>query len=269
MFPVQLIHGAMPMSIIKRDLPLVQGVLLGRRGRFLADIRMPDESLITAQCANTGSMKTCNEPGRPVMLSLSPNEARRYRHTWELIDMGGTWVNVNTGIPNNTVGRFIDTDAIDALKGYPYIRPEVKYGREGRSRIDLLLTNTAPEKKRKKDPDPVPRCKVNRKPDYYVEVKNTSMRADDHSIFPDSVTERGQKHLEEMMWLVSEQDCRAAMVYFCGRTDTKAFRPADEIDKRYGRLFREAVKIGVEMIAIQVKFTPDRIQLVGLLPVDV
>ena len=257
------------MSIIKRDLPMLTGTLIERRKRFLADVRLDDGSLITAQCANTGSMKTCNEPGRPVLISLSTNESRKYRHTWELIDIGGTWVNVNTGLPNSTVGKFVAADAISALKGYPFIRPEVKYGREGRSRIDLLLTNAAPEKKRKKDPDPVPRCKPNRKPDYYVEVKNTSMRSGDHSAFPDSVTERGQKHLEEMMWLVRNQGCRAAMVYFCGRTDTKAFRPADEIDRRYGQLFREAVKVGVEMIPIQVKFTPEEIQLVGLLPVDV
>jgi sugar fermentation stimulation protein A len=59
------------------------------------------------------------------------------------------------------------------------------------------------------------------------------------------------------------------MVYFCGRTDTQAFRPADEIDKRYGKLFREAIKAGIEMIPIQVKFTPGEIQLVGVLPVDV
>jgi sugar fermentation stimulation protein A len=246
---------------------MLPGTLLGRRNRFLADVRMADGSLVTAMCANTGSMKSCNEPGRPVIISLSANEARKYRHTWELIDMAGTWVNVNTGIPNATVGRFIDADAIDALTGYPFIRNEVKYGRDGRSRIDLLLTNTPPEKKRKKDPEPVPRCKLTREPDCYVEVKNTSMRVGAHSVFPDSVTERGQKHLQELMWL-RKQGLRAAMVYFCGRTDTQAFRPADEIDKRYGELFRKAMKAGVEMIPIRVQFTPEQIQLLGLLPVD-
>ena len=256
------------MTTIKQTLPILKGTLIARRNRFLADVQT-EAGKLTVMCANTGSMKTCNEPGRPVVVSESPNENRKYRHTWEMIQMGKTWVNVNTGLPNSVVTQFIDADAIPALTGYPFLRNEVKYGREGRSRIDVLLTNEAPPKKRKKDPDPVPRCKPNGAPDCYVEVKNTSMRAGDHSVFPDSVTERGQKHLEEMMWLVREQGMRAAMVYFCGRTDTKAFRPADEIDKRYGELFREAVKAGVQMIPLQVKFTPNKLELVKVLPVDV
>ena len=257
------------MSIIKQLSPTLQGTLIARRNRFLADVGLADGTKLTVACANTGSMKTCNEPGRPVIISDSEKPERKYRYSWELIQMGKTWVNVNTGVPNGTVRRFVDDDAIPALKGYPFIRNEVKYGRDGRSRIDLLLTNTAPDKKRKKDPDPVPRCKPSKKPDCYVEVKNTSMRAGEHSVFPDSVTTRGQKHLEELMWLVREHKLRAAMVYFCGRTDTNAFRPADEIDKRYGELFREAVKAGVEVYPLQVKFTPKQLELVKLLPVDV
>ena len=257
------------MTTIKQTLPTLKGTLIARRNRFLADIELDKGGKMTVMCANTGSMKTCNEPGRPVVISESPNEKRKYRYTWELIKMGKSWVNVNTGIPNGAVTQFIDADAITSLKGYSFLRNEVKYGREGRSRIDVLLTNDAPPKKRKKDPDPVPRCKPSRKPDCYVEVKNTSMRADAHSVFPDSVTTRGQKHLEEMMWLVRDQGLRAAMVYFCGRTDTEAFRPADEIDKRYGELFREAMKVGVEMIPLQVKFTPTKMELVKILAVDI
>ncbi|MBZ0137732.1 MAG: DNA/RNA nuclease SfsA [Planctomycetes bacterium] len=255
------------MTTIKQTLPTSKGTLIARRNRFLADVELDDGGKLTVMCANTGSMKTCLEPGRPVIVSESPNENRKYRHTWEMIRMGNTWVNVNTGIPNSVVTRFIDADAIPQLAGYAFVRNEVKYGREGRSRIDVLLTNDAPPKKRKKDPEPVPRCKPNGKPDCYVEVKNTSMRAGSHSVFPDSVTERGQKHLEEMIWLVREQGLRAAMVYFCGRTDTEAFRPCDEIDKRYGELFREAIKAGVEVIPLQVKFTPTKLELVKVLPV--
>lgn len=256
------------MSNIKRKQPMLRGTLIQRRVRFLADIKLDDGRVITAACANTGSMKSCNEPGRPVVISDSENLERKYRYTWELIQMGKAWVNVNTGVPNATVGRFIDADAIDALTGYPFIRPEVKYGRDGRSRIDLLLTHTPPEKKRKRDPEPEPRCKPSGKPDCYVEVKNTSMRVDDFSVFPDSVTERGQKHLVELTHLVREQGLRAAMVYFCGRTDTKAFRPADEIDARYGQLFREAMSAGVLMLPLQVKFTPASIELIKVLPVQ-
>lgn len=255
------------MTIIRRNEPILKGTLIRRRKRFLADIELEDGKTLTAMCANTGSMKTCNEPGRPVVLSDSQNEKRKYLYTWELIKMGGAWVNVNTGIPNKTVEHFIDADAIASLTGYPFIRREVKYGRDGRSRIDLLLTNDPPPKKRKKDPEPVPRCKPNNKPDCYVEVKNTSMRDGKHSVFPDSVTTRGQKHLDELTHLVKKEGKRACMVYFCGRTDTEGFRPADEIDPEYGRLFREAMKAGVEMIPLQVKFTPKQIKLARRLPV--
>ncbi|MCB9932029.1 MAG: DNA/RNA nuclease SfsA [Planctomycetes bacterium] len=256
------------MSIIKLNLPTLEGTLLARRNRFLADIRLADGALVTAMCANTGSMKSCVELGRKVIISDSENESRKYRYTWEMIHMGESWVNVNTGISNSCVEQFLHADAVADLDGYSFIRREVKYGREGRSRIDLLLTNNPPPKKRKRDPEPEARCKPNRKPDCYVEVKNTSMRAGEHSVFPDSVSERGQKHLEEMMWLVREQGLRAAMIYFCGRTDTGAFRPADEIDARYGKLLREAVKAGVEVYPLQVEFTPRQIKLVKQLPLE-
>lgn len=257
------------MAIIRRKQPILKGKLIRRHKRFLADIELPDGDTLTAMCANTGSMKTCNEPGRPVILSDSQNEKRKYLYTWELIKMGGSWVNVNTGIPNGVVETFVERGVIENLAGYPFIRREVKYGRDGRSRIDLLLTEQAPPKKRKKDPEPEAHCEPSGAPDCYVEVKNTSMIAGAHSVFPDSVTTRGQKHLDELTHLVKNEGKRAAMVYFCGRTDTEAFRPADEIDPEYGRLFRKAMDAGVEMIPLQVKFTPKRIELVKKLPVDV
>lgn len=247
-------------------LPIVRGTLMARRVRFLADVRLDSGDIITALCANTGTMKSCNEPGRPVLLSFKGPGAGKYQHLWESIQMGDCWVNVNTGLPNGAVENFVLADAIPEIAGYPFLRREVKYGRDGRSRIDLLLTNTAPPKKRKKDPDPQPRTSITREPDLYVEVKNTSMRAGDHSIFPDAVTERGQKHLTELTAL-ARKGSRAAMVYFCGRTDTAAFRPADEVDPEYGKLWRKARKAGVLMIPLQVKFDPAGYELVRALPI--
>jgi sugar fermentation stimulation protein A len=235
----------------KRTQPTIKGTLIRRHSRFLVDVELEGGKKITAMCANTGSMKSCNELGRPVILSDSENDERRYRLTWELIHMGKSWVNVNTGLPNRTVEAFVDVDAVPELKGYPFTRREVKYGKDGKSRIDLLLTNETPPKKRKKDPDPVARCKVSKRPDCYVEIKNTSMRVDDYSVFPDAVTTRGQKHLRELTEL-AENGIGAAMFYFCGRTDTKAFRPADEIDPVYGKMLRNAAAAGVLILPYQV-----------------
>lgn len=255
------------MSIIRRTEPMLQGTLLARRVRFLADVRLEDGREITAMCANTGTMKSCCEPGRPVLVSDSGNPDRKYLHTWELIDMGESWVNVNTGLPNGAVRRFVEADAVEELRGYPFIRSEVKYGKDGKSRIDLLLTNQAPPKKRKKDPDAEPRCNPDGRPDCYVEVKNTSMRVDSYSVFPDAVTERGQKHLVELTAL-AKKGIGAVMFYFCGRTDTRAFRPADEVDPVYGKLLRKAHKSGVRILPYQVECTGGSIRLVKRLPLE-
>lgn len=257
------------MHVLPFELPLLHGTLLARRVRFFADVKLASGDLITAMCANTGSMKSCCEIGRPVVISDSQSETRKIKHTWELIDMGEGWVNVNTSVPNWAVERFVALGAIPELAGFAHRRREVKYGTEGRSRIDLLLSAKPyepPEKpkvKPKKPPTPPVRAG-----DMYVEVKNTSMRAGQHSLFPDSVTERGQKHLRELMDVVKKGG-RAAMFYFVGRTDTQAFRPADEIDKEYGRLFRKAVKAGVEVLPYRVKFTPGAIELGEKLPLDI
>jgi sugar fermentation stimulation protein A len=257
----------MSLARIDRAAPVVEGTLLARRMRFLADVALATGEQITAMCSNTGSMKSCNEPGRPVILSDSGNDQRKYRYTWELIHMGESWVNVNTGLPNSAVERFVALDAFPELAGYPFSRREVKYGKDGASRIDLLLSNTPPPRKRKKDRDPEPRCAISNAQDCYVEVKNTSMREGEFSMFPDSVTERGQKHLNELTSLAN-RGVGAAMLFFCGRTDTAAFRPADEIDPEYGRLLRKAARSGVKILPYQFLCAADRVELIRRLPLE-
>ncbi|MCC6574152.1 MAG: DNA/RNA nuclease SfsA [Planctomycetes bacterium] len=262
--------------LIKHADPLVEGTLVRRFFRFLCDIKLADGNTITAMCANTGTMKSCCEPGRPVILRDSQKSSRKYRHTWSLIHMGDCWVNVDTSLPNSTVRKFVEAGLVPSLAGYKRVKNEVKYGKEGKSRIDLLLTDRdedpAPPKKKKGEKAKSPHVKIappraGLKPDCYVEVKNTSMRIGIHSAFPDAVTERGQKHLRELMDVV-KQGGRAAMFYFCGRTDTGAFRPADEIDAEYGKLLRQARKTGVEILPYHVECTPDGLKLGKLLPLD-
>lgn len=233
---------------VNRDWIVRRGTLIKRYKRFLADVKTDDNDTLTVMCPNTGSMKTCVETGRPVVISDSQNPDRKYLYTWELIRMGRTWVNVNTHIPNRAVHDWIAAGDIKPLAGYATLKREQKYGHDGRSRIDVLCLDHAD------------------RPDCWVEVKNTSMVVGDVSVFPDSVTERGQKHLRELTDLV-KQGQRAAMVYFIGRTDTRAFRPAHEIDPEYARLFKIAVKAGVEVYPLQVRFTPKIMRLEGILPV--
>jgi len=161
--------------------PLIPGRLIKRYKRFLADIELADGSLVTAHCPNSGSMLGCNLPGSPVMLSVSPNPNRKLAHTWELVQVDGYWVGLNTMLPNRLAEEAILDGTIAELQGYPRLRREVPYGSE-RSRIDILLEGDQG------------RC--------FVEVKNVTLVKHGRALFPDAVTERGQKHLRELMEVV-------------------------------------------------------------------
>lgn len=230
--------------------PLHSGILVRRYKRFLADIILSDGTEITAHCPNSGAMTSCCAPGAPVLVSLSSNPDRKLPYTWEMIKMESTWVGVNTSNPNAVVKHLVEGHHIAELTGYSTVRSEVTYGREGRSRIDLLL----------QDPS-------SKRPDCYVEIKNTTMRVGDHGAFPDAVSTRGQKHLEELMH-VAALGHRAVILFFMGRDDCLRFRPADEVDPRYGVLLRQAVNAGVEALACRINFTPEHITYLGTAPID-
>lgn len=211
--------------------PLHRGTLLRRYKRFLADVELDDGSVITAHCANSGSMKGVVRDGQQVLLSHHDDGKRKLVYSWELARVGRTWVGVNTARPNHLVAEAIGKGRIAELAGYGSLRKEVKYGVN--SRIDILLED-----------DTRPPC--------YVEVKNTTLAVDRTAMFPDSVTTRGQKHLRELTAEV-ERGNRAVMVFWVFRGDCEAFAPADEIDPDYGALLREALAAGVEALAYAAK----------------
>lgn len=225
---------------------LTPGILIKRYKRFLADIELEDGSTVTVHCPNSGSMRGCADPGSPVRLSLSSNPGRKYPFTWEMVQVNGCWVGINTALPNHLVYEAIVNGSIPELTGYASIRPEVPYG--DHSRIDLLLGR------------PSGRC--------FVEVKNVTLAADDRALFPDAVTTRGQKHLNELMRVVREGD-RGIIFFTVQREDTLSVSPADNIDPEYGRLLRLAVSRGVEALAYQAVVTPAEIILTKRLPVIV
>ncbi len=213
--------------------PLVEGRLVKRYKRFLADVELEGGGAITAACPNTGSMMGCCEPGSRVWLSESDSPTRKYRHTWEIVESARELVGINTGLPNRLVREAIETGVIAGLSGYGSIRPEVVFGEE-RSRIDLLLEDAA-------------------RPACYVEVKNVTAAVTGRvALFPDAVSERGAKHLRELMRLKG-QGLRAVLVFCVQRGDVDEVRPADAIDPVYGRTLREAIAAGVEVMAWRAK----------------
>jgi sugar fermentation stimulation protein A len=223
---------------------LIRGTLVQRYKRFLADVRLPNGEIVTAHCTNTGSMMGCKEPGSTVYISRSDKEGRRLLYTWEIIGVGRTWVGINTMHPNRLVAEAVAKGAIRELQGYDNIRREV-VTRQG-TRLDLCLEKSNGM------------C--------FVEVKNVTLVIGGAAAFPDAVSERGTKHLKELMWL-RHKGHRAAVVFVIQRNDCSIFRPADEIDPTYGRWLRRAVRARVEVLPYRAHVTPREIVLTERLPV--
>ena len=210
---------------------LIQGRIIQRYKRFLADVELPDGSIITAHTTNTGSMKTCWEPGDLVLLAHHDDPARKLKYTWLACKRNGVWVGVETGMPNRVVADAARNDCLPGLPGLVNVCTEQKYGSEN-SRIDVLAR------------DGKGRC-------VYIEVKNVTLKIGAHACFPDAVTERGTKHLRELRGVV-EEGHRAALVFFVHRGDVKAFDVAREIDPAYALELDRAADAGVEVLPLAV-----------------
>ena len=233
---------------------LVPGVILQRYKRFLADVELPDGSVVIAHCTNTGSMATCWAPGDLVLLEPCLNPQRKLRFTWLACRREGTWVGVETGMPNRVVAEAARQDRLPGLPGLHDVRTEQKYGDE-RSRIDVLA----------RDGDD--RC-------VYIEVKNATLKVGQGVRFPDAVTERGAKHLRELRAMV-RLGHRAAIVFFVQRSDAAWFDAARDIDPAYGRELDLAAAAGVLILPVAVSMRAEALpeglwaldwSLPGLLP---
>jgi sugar fermentation stimulation protein A len=243
----------MAMILVEKT-GLVAGTLIQRYKRFLADVRLDDGSVVTAHSTNTGSMKTCWEPGDRVLLEPAANPARKLKFTWLAVERPGGWVGVETGMPNRVVAEAARQDALPGLGGLHGVRTEVKYGAEN-SRIDVLALDGADRQ-------------------VFIEVKNTTMKSGDWALFPDAVTERGTKHLRELQSMVKEGH-RAAIAFFVHRMDVNRFDAAREIDPAYALELDRAAKTGVEILPLAVRMVTSlnptglwslRWELPGLLP---
>jgi sugar fermentation stimulation protein A len=227
--------------------PLVEGVLLGRRLRFFADVRLDDGRTVVAMCANTGSLRGVLEKGQRVRLSLSPNPDRKFPWTWEHARVGRTWVGVNTAIPNRAVEEALRAGTVPIAAGRATVRREVPFGREN-SRVDFVLEGDG-------------------LPPLALEVKNVSMAEGERALFPDSVTERGRKHLRELAAEV-RAGREGAVLFFVHRADCTVFSPADAVDPAYGRAIRWAAREGVRFAAHRALLDARGVRVGPEIPVD-
>lgn len=210
---------------MKLPQPLIEGRLVRRYKRFLADVELKDGTLVTAHTPNTGSMQQCSEAGQSVLLSKSDSPKRKLAWSWELVQVNNSWVDINTHRANRVVEEALRTNVIPEFQDYT-VCPEFSFAH---SRIDFMLQG--PEEK------------------VLLEVKNVTLCCQpDVACFPDAVTKRGQKHLRDLM--EAKRDGWRAVIYFLvQRGEAESFMPADHIDPEYGQLLRKAVESGVEAMA--------------------
>ena len=226
---------------------LAQGRLLRRYKRFLADVEMPDGSVITAHCPNTGAMTGCAEPGARVWLSVSDSRTRKYPHTWELVETEAGMACIHSVRANKLVLDAFNRGMIPGFEDYPDMRTEVSYGKG--SRADLLLQG--------------PPGRV------FVEVKSVTLcAADGQGLFPDAVSERGRKHLLELRDVLAT-DTRAIMFYCALHTGITRVSAAGEIDPRYRDTLAEVIDSGVEVMAWGADISPGAMALARPLPFTV
>jgi len=230
---------------------LTEGRLLKRYKRFLADVDLQGQGVVTAHCPNPGSMLSLIDPDEPeqkAWLSHSDDPKRKLAWTLELLEVGGVPVCVNTQRPNRSAEEAVRRGAIPELAAYGSVRREVKYGEK--SRIDLLLS----------DPE---------RPDCYVEIKSVTMSRTSGLVeFPDSVTKRGMKHLGELSQMVSEGH-RAVMFFLSPRPDGRLFRPAIDIDPAYAEALRRARDAGVELLCYSCAVSASSLYPADPIPVEI
>jgi sugar fermentation stimulation protein A len=221
--------------------PLILGKLVQRYKRFFADIQLDSGEIVTAHCPNTGPMVGVCEIGAPVQISHSNDPKRKLAYTWEMIYVDGHWVGINTMLPNKLIKLALEQRLFPELGSYSDIKTEVKYGQDGRSRIDFVLAGT--EKL------------------IYVEVKNTTYTVDDVALFPDTATTRGQKHLQELIDIMPE--AQGVMLYLINRGDKHKFAAGAAKDPLYSQLLKKAVRQGLLVLPCRFQVTPTGITYLG------
>lgn len=226
---------------------VLKGKILRRYKRFFADIQLESGEIVTAHTPNTGTMKTCWEPHWDCLVTHQDDPKRKLKYTLEMTHNQKSWIGVNTLIANKITIEAIKKQKIKELQDYDYIKPEISIGE---SRIDIYLSSSKDNSE----------C--------YVEVKNVTMIQEEtnHAIFPDAVSERGVKHLEELI-KIKESGLRAVIFYLVQREDITEFSPADEIHPEYGTILRIAYLKGVEVLAYRCSLNEDEIKIAEALPI--
>jgi sugar fermentation stimulation protein A len=223
---------------------MLEGRLLRRYKRFLADVELPGGEIITVHCPNTGAMTGCAEAGSRVWLSVSDSKTRKYPHTWELVETANGMACIHSAKANQVVREAFAAGLIPGFDAYPDIRREVKYGQG--SRVDLLLEGESGR--------------------VFVEVKSVTLCRDGGiGQFPDAVSERGRKHIKALQGVLAA-DTRAVLFFCVFHSGIAGVSVAGGIDPLYRETLGEALAAGVEVLAWRAQVSPQGIELRQALP---
>ena len=211
---------------MKFEESLIKGRLIKRYKRFLADIKLSNGKIVTAHCPNPGSMLSLVSKGCEVWISKKNNVKSKLLYSWELVKIKKNFVGINTLLTNKIAIEAIKNKRIEELSKHKFIRKEVSINKS--TRIDILM-------------------ELRDKP-CYIEVKNVTLnRKKLVAEFPDSITKRGTKHLQELSAL-AEIGVSAIMLYIAQRSDCKYFKIANDIDSEYAKNLIQAQKKGVKIL---------------------
>jgi sugar fermentation stimulation protein A len=242
---------------MKWQRPLVKGQFEKRYKRFFADVVL-EKGTEVAHVANTGSLKSCLAPGVDCLVKPADNPERKLKFSLEALKSpAGSWIGINTSVPGALVKEAFEAKTFKHWADFTAIESEVKLSAE--TRVDFVLGDGEINRKE------VLKSKGRL---HFVEIKNVTLASGDYALkkgrahFPDAVTERGQKHLRELIALVKKG--HTAEIFFCvQRVDCIGFSPADEIDPEYGKLLRQARDAGVVITAAIAQFDEFGAKLTG------
>ncbi len=217
---------------------LISGEFIKRYKRFFVDIKIAN-NIVTAHCPNTGSMMGLLKKGNQVWLSKSDNPNRKLKYTLEIIEDQKSKVGINTHLTNSIVLEGLSNSVIKDFRNLDLIKREVKFGVN--TRFDFLVT-----KKNKKS---------------FIEVKNVTLsRQKGIAEFPDAVTSRGLKHIEELL-KAKKNGYEVYLFYVIQRDDCNIFKLANDIDPEYCGFLKKAVKRNLNILCYDCKFSSKGIKL--------
>ena len=223
---------------MKFNQTLISGEFIKRYKRFFVDIKIGNNT-ITAHCPNTGSMMGLLEKGNNVWLSKSNNPKRKLKYTLQIIENEDSKVGINTLLTNKIVHKALSEGVIKYFKKFKNIQQEVKFGKN--TRFDFLLTNK------------------NEK--VFIEVKNVTLsRQKQIAEFPDAITSRGLKHIQELL-KANQEGYKIYLLFIIQRNDCDKFQLAKDIDPQYCELLAKAVKKNLKVLCYDCKFSSKGIKL--------